>query len=629
MNERRTSVINELLLAAALTLAVVAAYWPALHGGFLWDDDGHVTRPGLRSWEGLYRIWYEPGATQQYYPVLHTAFWIEHRLWGNAVLGYHLINVLLHATAALLVALVLRRLKVPGAMLAAAIFALHPVHVESVAWITEQKNTLSAVFYLAAMFVYLRFDETRKPLLYCVALGLFVLGLESKTVTATLPAAMLVIFWWQRGRLSWRRDVLPLMPLFALGAVAGVITAIFERKLIGAEGEAFSLSFIESLLMGSRALWFYLGKLLWPANLIFIYPRWQLDPSDWRQYVPLAAALGLFAAALAARHRGPLAALLFFAGTLFPVLGFCNVYPFIYSFVADHFQYLASLGVITLFAAAATGLWQRLDASWRDRQAARRQPTGKRRRPAGTPVAVAPMPAIGVSLSLALLAALATLTWRQAGTYADLMTLYETTIERNPECWMAEDNLGVLLAENRRFEEAIPHHLRALQIKPNHVKALNNLGFAAAALGRADEAIAYYGKALKFKPDDAQAHYNLANLLTRLERLDGAIEHYRAAIKAEPRYLDAYCNLAAALAAKGRIGEAIAYCRQALAIRPASARAWMILAELCAASHQQADALAAARQALALATEQGDGALADAARARIRSWQAASGQLGP
>ncbi|MEN6452293.1 MAG: glycosyltransferase family 39 protein, partial [Thermoguttaceae bacterium] len=194
MSERRRRPIDDWPLAAALFLAVLVAYLPALRGGFIWDDDGHVTRPELRSWHGLYRIWHEPNASQQYYPVLHTAFWIEHRLWGDNTLYYHLVNVLLHTTAAVLVAVVLRRLAVPGALLAAAIFALHPVHVESVAWISEQKNTLSAVFYLGAMLAYLRFDQTRRPLAYAVAIALFVLGLESKTVTATLPAALLVIF---------------------------------------------------------------------------------------------------------------------------------------------------------------------------------------------------------------------------------------------------------------------------------------------------------------------------------------------------------------------------------------------------------------------------------------------------
>ena len=353
--------VKHWLFAAALVLAVLFVYQPAWHGGFIWDDDAHVTRPELRSWHGLYRIWFDLGATQQYYPLLHSAFWLEHKLWGDATLGYHLVNILLHATAAVLVALILRRLAIPGAYLAAAIFALHPVQVESVAWITELKNTLSAVFYLGAMLVYLRFDQTRKTPLYWWALGLFVLGLLSKTVTATLPAALLVIFWWRQGRLSWRRDVVPLLPFFGLGAAAGVLTAWVERKLIGAEGAAFELTIIERCLIAGRAIWFYLGKLVWPAELIFIYPRWHVSQAIWWQYLFPAAALLLLAVlwGLRRRWRGPLAGLLFFVGTLLPVLGFCNVYPFIYSFVADHFQYLASLGMITLASAGVALLLER------------------------------------------------------------------------------------------------------------------------------------------------------------------------------------------------------------------------------------------------------------------------------
>src|SRR5580692_4775719 len=191
-------------VALALPVAAAAAYWPALMGGLIWDDDGHVTRPDLRPLHGLRRIWFEPGATQQYYPLLHSAFWAEHRLWGDSVLGYHLLNAGLHAGAAWLLLAVLRVLSFPAPRLAAAIFALHPVCVESVAWISEQKNTLSAVLYLLSALAFLRFDATRRRPLYSWALGLFVLALLTKTVTATLPAALLVVLWWKRGKLSWK-----------------------------------------------------------------------------------------------------------------------------------------------------------------------------------------------------------------------------------------------------------------------------------------------------------------------------------------------------------------------------------------------------------------------------------------
>ena len=273
--------------AHAVTLA---AYQPAWHGGILWDDDAHLTTAALASKRGLLRIWTDFTVTQQYYPVVNTAFWIMNRLWGHATLGYHIVNILLHAASAWLVAGILRRWSVPGATLAAVIFALHPVHVESVAWITELKNTLSGVCYLGAALMYLRYDESRDRRWYAAAAGLFVIALFSKTVTATLPAALLVVFWWQRGRIRWREDVVPLLPVVAVGVAGGLLTAWVERAQIGAEGPAFQFTVVERCLIAGRAFWFYLGKLLWPADLIFIYPRFAIDAgAAWQYLYPVGA----------------------------------------------------------------------------------------------------------------------------------------------------------------------------------------------------------------------------------------------------------------------------------------------------------------------------------------------------
>ncbi|SPE39993.1 Tetratricopeptide TPR_2 repeat protein (fragment) [Candidatus Sulfopaludibacter sp. SbA3] len=334
---------------ALLACATLVAYLPALHGGLLWDDSSHVTKADLQSLHGLWRIWLDLGATQQYYPLLHTAFWLEHWAWGDAVLGYHLANVAMHALSACLVVMIVRRLSLPGAWLAGFVFALHPVCVEAVAWISEQKSTLSGVFYLAAALTYLQFDQTRRKSRYLLALGLFLLALMSKTVTGTLPAALLVVFWWQRGRIEGKRDVLPLVPWFALGASAGLFTAWVEQdsRFIGAQGTHYALTVVGRLLLAGRVPWFYASKVLWPWDLMFIYPRWRIDPGQWWQYLfPLGmAAVAAVLVVLARRTRGPLAGFLIFAGTLFPVLGFLNVYPFRYSYVADHFQYLACLGI--------------------------------------------------------------------------------------------------------------------------------------------------------------------------------------------------------------------------------------------------------------------------------------------
>ncbi len=536
------------LFAAALLAAVFLAYLPAWHGGFIWDDDAHVTRPELRSWLGLYRIWFDVSATQQYYPLMHSGFWLEHRLWGDAPTGYHLVNLFLHSSAALLVALVLRRLAIPGAWLAALVFALHPVHVESVAWITELKNTLSAVFYLSAMLCYLRFDADRTRRWYAAALGLFLLALLSKTVTATLPAALLVIFWWRRGCLGWRRDALPLTPFFGLGAVGGLFTAWVERTYIGAAGPEFQFSLVERSLIAGRVVWFYLGKLLWPDNLIFIYPRWEISQhAGWQYLFPLAA-LGLLAGLwlLRKRTRAPLAAMLFFGGTLFPVMGFFNVYPFRYSFVADHFQYLASLGIITLGCAGGVALLAR----WRG-DSARAQ----------------------VVSGCLLAGLLGTLTWRQCGQYADVQTLYQETIRRNPGCWLAHNNLGNDLNGLNRPAEAIPHFEEVVRLKPDYPNGHNNWGNSLQALGRLEESIARYQEALRLKPDYAEAHNNLGSSLQALGRSQEALPHYAEALRLKPTYAEAHNNWANALTNLGRPQEALAHCEAAVRLKPDYAEA--------------------------------------------------------
>ena len=577
-----------------LVVVTLAAYWPALRGGLVWDDDAHVTKAALRSWAGLGRIWFELGATQQYYPVLHSAFWLEHRLWGDAVLGYHLLNVGLHAACAGLLVLVVRRLALPGAWLAGLLFALHPVHVESVAWITEQKNTLSLLFYLLAALAYLRFDRERQAVFYWIATGLFALMLLTKTVTASLPAALLVVFWWQRGRLDWRRDLVPLVPWFVLGAAGGLFTAWVERALIGADGAAFDLGWVQRALLAGRVVWFYLGKLFWPAELIFTYPRWTIAAGVPWQYLFPAALLALLGTlwALRTRGRGPLAGLLIFGGSLFPVLGFFNVFPFKYSYVADHFQYLASLGVIVPVAAGLAAAWLRLTDP------------GFRR--------------AGLLLAALLLAALALLTRRQAADYRDSEALYRATLARNPASFMAHSNLGVILAlvpEQRsaaiahfsaalrinpdlqethynlanalsktpgQAEAAIAHYHTALKLKPDYTDAHNNLAILLMKIpGQQREAIGYYEIALRLRPSDANIHFNLAlALLKQTGRLTDAITHLEAVLRLQPNDAEAHNKLGEALLLTSRSAESRAYFEAALLIKPAYRAAKENLAKL-------------------------------------------------
>lgn len=517
-------------------LVTLVAYWPALNGALLWDDAGHVTRADLQSFSGLVRIWTEFGATQQYYPLLHSAFWLEHQLWGDATLGYHLVNLLLHATAACLFAALLRRLAVPGAWLAALLFALHPVCVESVAWISEQKNTLSLVLYLCAALAYLRFDTNRRPAHYACATALFVAALLTKTVTATLPAALLVVFWWQRGRLSLRRDALPLLPWFACSALAAFVTAAFERRLIGAQGADFTLSAFERCLLAGRVVWFYFGKLLWPADLIFIYPRWTIDATaSWQWLFPLAALALLGALLWRARiSRAPLAVALLFVGSLFPALGFINVYPFVFSFVADHFQYLPSLALFALAAATLTRL---------------------------------PPPALR-STAAVLLLVLGTLAFRQTRTYRDLFALYETTLAQNPDCWMAHNNLGTALVESGRAAEALPHFEHAIALRADFAEALNNLGDALNQLGRSLEAIPHLERALRLQPAYAEAHNNLGVAFMSTDRAADGLARFAEAVRLKPGYALAHRNLGRAIARSGRTAEALAHFARATQLQP-------------------------------------------------------------
>jgi protein O-mannosyl-transferase len=525
-----------------LALAVILVYQPVWYAGYIWDDDQHVTRLDLRSWAGLGRIWFDLAATQQYYPLVHSIFWVEHTFWGDGPLGYHLVNVLLHAFSAFLLLKILRRLEVPGAWLAAAIFALHPVQVESVAWVTELKNMLSGVCYFGSALVYLKFDRTRNTKAYVFSLILFVLGLLSKSVIATLPAALLVVFWWKRGKLSWKQDVVPLVPFFIAGISSGLFTAWVEQHIIiGAEGSNYNYTIIERALIAGHAIWFYLGKLVWPADLIFIYPRWDISEAVWWQYLFPAAALILAVTLgwLSRRWRGPLAGFLFFAGTLFPALGFFNVYPFRFSFVADHFQYLACLGAIVPCAA---GLARFAD------------------------LVIPKKPWLQSSLCAGLLLTLGILSWQRAWAYESDEILWTDTLARNPNCLMAHNNFGMALFQKGQLDEAMAHFQTALRIDPNFIEARYNLGVALFQKGQVDEAMAQYQKALEINPNYAGAHNNMGTLLLQKGQVDEAMAHFQKALEASPNNAEAHYNLGDALVQKGRLDEAMVQYQKALEI---------------------------------------------------------------
>jgi tetratricopeptide (TPR) repeat protein len=558
------------LTYAGLVLVTLLAYMPAWHGTRLWDDDAHLTKAALRSAEGLWRIWFDVGATQQYYPVLHSTFWLLHRLFGDQTLGYHLFSIALHALSACLFVVLLKRLRIAGAVFAGFIFALHPVHVESVAWITELKNTLSGVGYLVAALVYLRFDEERRWTHYGIALTVFVLALLSKSVTATLPAALLVLFWWQRGALRWREDIVPLLPFFALGIAAGMGTVWVERELIGASGPAFDFSFVERVLIAGRAVMFYASTLFWPVNLSFVYPRWDVSQAVWWQYLfPLGVLLVLaWCWRLRTTTRTPLAVALLFIGTLFPALGFFNVYPFVFSFVADHFQYLASLSVIAAAAAGVTTLLERRT-----------------------------LPPV---MLIAIVAVLGTLTWRQSRHYVSAEALYAATIERNPRAWMAHLNLGWLRLQRGELDAAIRDTETALRLEPNLPQGQNNLGGALRALGRFDEAERAYREALRLRPGDLDTRYNLALVLIDLNRPGEAAEHIAAYLARNPHDAEAHAQLGDAKQSLGELVDAVIAYRESLRLNPNNARVHTNLGSALGRQGRLKEAMAEFSEALRL-----------------------------
>src|SRR6266403_1816247 len=502
--------LQRLVGLAAIVLITALAYLPIVRGGFIWDDETWITDNRLlRTLGGLRAIWLEPGRSPQYYPLTQTTLWLEYHLWGPHPLGYHLVNVALHAASAGLVWLILARLAVPGAWVAAAVFALHPVHVESVAWAAELKNVQAGVFSLLALLLSLRFALGRRSAaLYAVAFVTFVLAVLSKTVACTVPAATLVA----------------------------------------------------------------------PVRLSFIYPRWEIDASAWWQWLfPLAAA-GVVAAAWRLRDRigrGPLAAVLSFAITLAPALGFVDVYPFRYSFVADHFQYLASLGPIALLVALGAA-------------GARKFPT------------------LGAAARLAcggLRLALGAAAWSRAHVFADLETLWRDTVRKNPAEWSAYNNLASLLLERGRPAEAVPflerslalrpdvpevHHTmadawlrlgrrdearaeyaRALAVAPGYAPAHNGLGLLLLDEGKATEAIAEFEQAIRQRPDLAAPFYNLGNALVALDRWREAEPYYERALQIDPEFAQAHNNLANLYAYRGNLASAIEHYEKALALEPA------------------------------------------------------------
>jgi protein O-mannosyl-transferase len=567
--------------ALMLVALVLATYAPVTQNTFIWDDNDYVTQNlTLRTLPGLRSIWFSPFSLPQYYPLVHTTFWVEYHLWELEPLGYHLVNVLLHATSVLLLCRLLVRLEAPGAWLAAALFAVHPVMVESVAWITERKNVLSLALTLGSMLCYLRFAPATEGTgrassraggwtYYAVAFVLFVLALLSKTVVASMPAVLLVIYWWKRGRID-RRDGARLLPFFIVGIGLGLVTAWLERIHVGAEGADWSFTPVERGLIAGRAVWFYAGKLVWPHPIIFFYPKWDVSAHLWWQYLYPLAALALVAALWLARRRigrGPLASVLIFGGVLVPALGFLNVYPFRYSFVADHFQYHASLAILALLGAILASVGERIADFFAPTTTDDATPT------LATPWA---RRALLWGPAAVLLASLAALSFRGTHVYFDLHSLYGDIIAKNPGGWAAHLNLGAKLLFEGKKDEAMEQFRIALELSPKQPIAHTNYGDALFDLGirkgfdpgQLDTAREHFQTALDLEPRWMPAYVGLAKTLIREEKLAEAMKHLTRALELYPNNPPALETMGALLIRETKWSEAIEYFQKALVHRP-------------------------------------------------------------
>jgi tetratricopeptide (TPR) repeat protein len=617
------------------------AYWPVWHAGFIWDDDAYVTaNPLLTAPDGLRRIWFTLDSPSQYFPLTYTWLRCERGLWGLHPAGYHGMNLLLHTANALLLWRLLQRLALPGAWLAAALFALHPVQVESVAWVSELKNVLMLFFYLLAVRTWVAFIEQpagRGQWYYLGALGLAALALCAKATACTLPVTLLLILWLKRKPIGWVR-LAQTAPFFGLSLVMGLLTMWWERYHQGTQGTLFAMTWLQRVLVASHAFWFYLGKLVWPVNLTFSYPRWTINPADVSSYLWLAAAaaalVGVVYFTRRFQGRGVAAALLFFVVTLSPVMGFIMLYTFRYTYVADHYQYVACIGPLALAAALMEGRRKKAEGRMRNSDASPLIPLprkGRRKKEEGRSAETDPQMAAIFHLPFSLFpllsplfyllpVVLGVLTWQQCGMYADAETLWRVTLARNPDCEMALVNSGNLLAYQGQTTKAIQNYQRALQLDPNDAEAHCDLGGVLAHQGQFTEAMEHCEQALQLNPDDAQARNNLGFALASQGNWNQAVLDFERAVALNPKYADAQVNLGVALAKLGRWAEAIRHYEQALQVKPDFADAHFNLGVALAHQGKLNEAVPQFQETLNLATAQGNTALVTAARAHLQPY---------
>lgn len=576
---------------AVLMVLATFAHLPALRNGFIWDDDDHLTaNPAMTSPDGLQKIW-KSLAYSRYYPLTLTTFWVQRRLWGLDPLPYHAVNIALHGVNAVLLFVLLRKLNVRAAWAAAALWAVHPVNVESVAWITELKNTQSGFFFFLSLLCYLEFErkstlpDANKPVArgsgllqtkdpggrgwFALALAGFAAAILSKPSAVVLPFVLLLCAWWRR-RVLTRSDFIRAAPFFVLAAAMSLLTIVEQRGHINRVPMDWSLSLIERLIVACRVPWFYAGKMLWPVNLTFVYPRWEIDSHAPASFLPLLVAIALAAALWQLRRhewaRAGLFGLGYFVIALLPVLGIFDIFYFRYSFVADHFQYLASVGIPALVAAAAT--------------------TFLRQR------------ALKESLAALAIYLLGVLSWGRAQVFRNDGTLWRDTLAKDPNSLLAKNNMGVLLHGKHQYVEAEKYFREAVRLKPHYLEGLTNLGLVLTALGSYDEAEQKLQEALRIQADYWKARYFLAHLYYLQGRPAESEREFHRAILADPTMADAYYDLGGLLQEQRRHAKAAENFRKAIELEPTLAKAYFALGKTLAAQGKYSDAIQTLRRGL-------------------------------
>ena len=506
---------------------LVVLYSPACQSGFTWDDDEHLTQnPCIIGPQSIVDIWTTRAA--RICPLVLSTFWLEHQMWGLSPMPYHVVNVLMHAGAALLLWRVLLALRVPGAWLGALLWAVHPVQVETVAWVTEMKNTQSGLFFMTAVLFYLRTlrGGSRKRLDYPLSLLFGFLGMASKTSVVVLPAVLGLCAWYVEGRVN-RRRLAELVP-YVLMALAASALALWTQDIEGANDPLWQRSLPERLVTAGAVVWFYLGKLAWPHPLVFVYPKWQVDAASVLWWLPLIGLLMLLGTLI--RRRGILFAMLYFLIALGPVMGLLDHYFLRYSFVGDHFQYLASIGPLALLGAVCSKL------------------------PRWVPAMV--------------LAAFCFISWTQQRLYRDPEVLWTHTLQHHPTCWLACNNLGILRYQAGKVDEAVKLWETALTSDPRSARTLTNLGYTLQQKGHLQEALSHYEKAIECDASFGGARYNYGTALLANGRVAEGLAQLEKAAEISPRDPNVHLNLGnARLLSKDPAG-AIQALEQAMQLAP-------------------------------------------------------------